>query len=347
MLNCKKTVMRVLSKAHSAFAAISTVMAIATVTLLLFGFTYSRSITLVDNGTPVSITSGKIYLDEIIAENNITLNSADQIDAPLHTKVKNGDVYNITRAKKINLIADGNISEIYTCSKTVKDALNENGIVLGSYDEISPVLEAEVSADMNVQIFRVDVNEISVDEAIPYSVKKIPSADHRFGYSEVISAGKNGVLSCRYKVITRDGEEISRELLSSEVTAEPVSETVKIGTYNTKVVASSRNELEGAKVITVNATAYDPNPASCGGSGITATGRAARFGLVAVDPKVIPLGSKLYIESTDDGKSWSYGYAIAADTGGAIKGNRIDLCYNTRSECLSFGRRTAKVYILN
>ena len=70
------------------------------------------------------------------------------------------------------------------------------------------------------------------------------------------------------------------------------------------------------------------------------------YGIVAVDPRVIPLGTKLYIESTDDGKSWSYGYCLAGDTGGAIKGNRVDLCYNTQYECIQFGRRNATVYII-
>ena len=73
----------------------------------------------------------------------------------------------------------------------------------------------------------------------------------------------------------------------------------------------------------------------------------AQYGVIAVDPKVIPLGSRVYIESSDGGKSWVYGFAVAADTGGAIKGNKIDLCYNTRAECLQFGRRSATVYILD
>ena len=104
-----------------------------------------------------------------------------------------------------------------------------------------------------------------------------------------------------------------------------------------------------SKVITANATAYDAS--SCGKApshpayGITATGRRAGYGIVAVDPSIIPLGTKLYIESADG--SYVYGTAIAADTGGAIKGNRIDLCYNTRAEAIQFGRRQMKVYILN
>ena len=79
---------------------------------------------------------------------------------------------------------------------------------------------------------------------------------------------------------------------------------------------------------------------------MTATGMKAQYGVIAVDPRVIPLGSRVYVESSDGGKSWVYGFAIAGDTGGAIKGNRIDLCYNTKAECYQFGRKSATVYVL-
>ena len=100
----------------------------------------------------------------------------------------------------------------------------------------------------------------------------------------------------------------------------------------------------------MNATAYDLSFASTGkrpgdrGWGITASGTRARPGVVAVDPKVIPLGTTLYIQSLDGSKD--YGFAIAEDKGGAIKGNRIDLFYDSNSEAMNFGRRQVKVYIL-
>jgi 3D (Asp-Asp-Asp) domain-containing protein len=87
----------------------------------------------------------------------------------------------------------------------------------------------------------------------------------------------------------------------------------------------------------MRASAYAPNYGPGVGE-ITANGMRAKKGVVAVDPRVIPLGTRLYIEG--------YGNAIAADTGGAIKGDRIDLCYNTPGECFEFGRRTVKVTIL-
>ena len=88
-------------------------------------------------------------------------------------------------------------------------------------------------------------------------------------------------------------------------------------------------------VTTMNATAYHPNDG--GGDGITATGTKAGYGTVAVDPSVIPLGSKLYIPQ--------YGEAIAADTGGAIVGHKIDLCMESYEECYQFGRRDVQVFI--
>ena len=92
--------------------------------------------------------------------------------------------------------------------------------------------------------------------------------------------------------------------------------------------------------IELESTAYDPGPISCGphATGRTATGMHAAYGIAAVDPTVIPLGTHLYVEG--------YGYAIAADTGSAIKGDRIDLCFNTYGEAIQYGRKRVRVYIL-
>ena len=109
-----------------------------------------------------------------------------------------------------------------------------------------------------------------------------------------------------------------------------------------KIIKESESrikELEKVKIISMEATAYTDDIASQGKwVGQTATGMKPQVGVVAVDPKVIPLGTKLYVEG--------YGEAIAGDTGGAIKGNRIDLFMATRSECLEFGRQNIKVWIV-
>jgi len=91
----------------------------------------------------------------------------------------------------------------------------------------------------------------------------------------------------------------------------------------------------------MEATAYEPGPRSCGkwATGYTATGIKAQKGIVAVDERVIPLGTRLYIPG--------YGFALAADRGSAIKGTRIDLCFDTYAEAIRFGRRRMNVYRLD
>lgn len=124
------------------------------------------------------------------------------------------------------------------------------------------------------------------------------------------------------------------------------SNSVTVTDGNIAVTASGTFMF--SKKLTCKATAYEGSAASNGQwAGKTATGRAPVYGVVAVDPSVIPLNSKLYIESADGGKSWVYGFAVAGDTGGAIKGNKVDLCYNTLDQCYQFGRRDCIVYVLD
>jgi len=91
------------------------------------------------------------------------------------------------------------------------------------------------------------------------------------------------------------------------------------------------------QVRTMEATAYCPKGCCGSATGRTATGRRAEYGIAAVDPRIIPLGTALYVDR--------YGFAIAADTGRAIKGNRIDLCFPTHQEAMRFGRRWVRVLI--
>lgn len=104
---------------------------------------------------------------------------------------------------------------------------------------------------------------------------------------------------------------------------------------------ASRGYFSGRRTLTMRATAYDPSPMSNGGSrsGRGSTGLRIGYGLAAVDPSYIPLGTRLYIEG--------YGHAVAGDTGGSIRGNRIDLGFDSKSEADRFGTRTVVVHILD
>jgi 3D (Asp-Asp-Asp) domain-containing protein len=147
--------------------------------------------------------------------------------------------------------------------------------------------------------------------------------------------GKDGFVKRTYRVTYRDGKAV-KELIKEETSA-PKPTLMLMGRAG---FTPSRGSFMRRKVLKMSATGYDPSPATIGpgATGRTRTGRRATYGIVAVDPRVIPLNSLVYVEG--------YGFAIAADTGGAIKGNKIDLCFDSRSKALRFGRKSVRVHVL-
>lgn len=324
---------------HSLMMTVCTLVLLFAVSITLIGFVVPKEVTLEENGRTTKVTTSRVYAEELLAEQGVSLREGDRISVSLDSVLRNGDTIVIERAKKIVLTADGVTRDLYSCESVLSAALSECGVVLEEYDEISPVLETPVTEGMNVQICRVKVFEEKQTETVAKATVVRPNPNARAGYSAVLSEGEDGSADVTYRVITRDGVEIARDEVARTVVKEPVNRIVEKGVQGSKVVAASASELNAKQVITCSATAYTARSGAK-----TASGRTAAYGVVAVDPRVIPLGSKLYIEAADG--SWVYGYAIAGDTGGAIKGNKVDLFYNSTSECYSFGRRSARIYVL-
>lgn len=186
---------------------------------------------------------------------------------------------------------------------------------------------------------RADFMTYSVNTA--YSVRKVADSSLEQGKTRIVSDGRQGLL-LKTVVETRIGTKlISREKVSERVLARPMDEVVHYGTKPPlKKLVTKSGTYYYRKSFMVMATAYEPSEVSCGpyADGFTSIGLKAGPGIIAVDPRVIPMRSKVYVEG--------YGYAIAGDVGGAIKGNRIDVCYNTVQEALNWGRRRVRVYIL-
>lgn len=304
-----------------------------------------KNFTVIDDGVKTQLTSFKANVSDALKEANIIVNPLDAMSCEKDALLKDGMTVEITRAKLVKVYVDGATHERYTARRTVKEFLDSVCISLGQFDEVSPALETPISEGLEIKVSRVIIREETYDEKIARTVIKKQSSDYNVGNNIIEQEGADGISRNTYKVMRRDSELVSAELINSEIIEAPVDQIVTVGT-NVPSFASL-GDVKYKKVIQCLATAYDPGVHSNGKwAGITATGRPAGPGIVAVDPRVIPLNSKLYIESTDDGKSWSYGYAIAGDTGGAIKGNRIDLCYSTVAECYAFGKRQCNVYIL-
>ena len=169
-------------------------------------------------------------------------------------------------------------------------------------------------------------------------------------YKEVVQKGSDGMKKSVYAESYVNGLLVERSLEEEIVYKEPVEEIIEVGTKQ-RILPTSRGGFRFKNEMDLVATAYDLSYESCGKYpddpyyGITASGTKAQPGTVAVDPSVIPLGTKLYIASTDG--SHDYGFATDLDTGSAIKGYRIDLFMEDKADALNFGIRQVKVYILD
>ncbi len=320
----------------------------------------SKKVTLVmvdafaDSEKTQELTTRQNTVSEFLDENNIQLGEFDKMNMLMEDELKSGTTLVVSKGRNFAVNIDGNVQIITTTKKTVKEAFDESGIVLSETDKVEPALDTIITEDMSVTVFRILTSEVSVSKEIPFETKKVSDSSLEKGKTRIKTKGANGIVQATYSVTTENGLETKRELISEVTVKEPVTQVVAVGTKakstktttkttkNTSTKTNSSKPFSYSKKITVSASAYSPKAGST-----TALGKPVQYGIVAVDPKVIPLGTKLYIESADNGKSWSYGYCVAGDTGGAIKGNKVDLFYNTEKECLQFGRRNAIVYILN
>lgn len=330
------------------------ILAVTLLSMILMGAMYdsqrkSVTVTIYDDFSGVdmvrTVSTRQDTVEGLLDEIYIVVDENDKVTPELDEKLEGDADIVIRRGITFTLVSDGMEVTAISTRKKVADALAEIGAAVNPDDYVSPGLEESISAGTVVTIARISYDEIKQVVEIPYSEVQVEDAGLYIGDSEVRQAGVAGEKELTYKVTYQDGQEISREVTDEQLISEPTEKIVAVGTK--KKENTHEKGFTYKQKLTVTATAYDPYPAGGSGTGITATGIKAQYGVVAVDPRVIPLGAKLYIESTDDGQSWSYGYAVAGDTGGAIKGNKIDLCYNTVGECIQFGRRSANVYVLD
>ena len=255
--------------------------------------------------------------------------------------VNGTDVY-VERAIYINVVADGESVAYKSAKGTVSAILAEGGYTVNEGDIIEPALDTEITENVSITIKRVEKSTVTKTETVKYQTEKIKTDDLYEGETEVVTEGVNGKIEHTYCVTYTDGKETDRELISSKTVTEKVNKVVKVGTRVKSSFYKSGNAPANYKqVITMKASAYTYGN---DGGNKTALGEKTRRGVVAVDPDVIPLGTKLYIESTDG--QYIYGEAVAGDTGGAIKGYKIDLFVESQRECRQFGRRNENVYII-
>lgn len=316
-----------------------TIVAITAITIMNMRKTLTISI----DGKEETFVTYKGTVQDVLLDKNIEVGVKDKVQPSLESKVSEKEIIKIKLAKPVEITANGVQLQVQSADDTIgemlkdeKESLEEHGIKFDeNIDEVSPSLDSQIEDGMSVQIVNVEKKQLVQNESINFEtvVEKDKNLDK--SVSKVKSEGVNGEKQVTYEVVYKDGVETSRNVTSTKTIKEPKNEIVVKGTG--QVYASRGGEsINYKEKINCVATAYS-------GDRTTATGRSpvrnpGGMSTIAVDPSFIPLGSKVYVEG--------YGYAIASDTGGAIKGNIIDLFLNSSSECKSWGRRPVTVLIV-
>ncbi len=314
----------------------------------------ATEVTLKVNGKDKRVWSTKETVKELLADENINLNEHDQLSVSMDSELKEDMNISITEAFQVNVNDGGEQTDVWTTSTTVADFLEQQNIELGKLDRVEPGKDTKLKSGSDVNVVRVEKVTDVVEESIDYATVTKKDSSMQKGKENVVNSGKKGKEQKHYEVVLENGKEVSRELVKTDVVEESSDRIVAVGTQvikqtasKKKTVASSKkkstssSKSSSGKVLYVSSTAYTANCPGC--SGITATGFNLKSNpgakVIAVDPSVIPLGSKVHVEG--------YGTAIAADTGGAIKGNKIDVFFSSKSAAYSWGRKSVKITILN
>lgn len=302
--------------------------------------------------------------DVVLDEVGIELSEEDTYTTTYNDGVSRID---IQRMQMVTVVYHGERSVIGTRGESVSSLLERSGFAPGAGDELSCDPDTMTSDGMTVEIVNRRIEIVEHDETVPYETNYFEDPELEAGEEIILIDGVDGVVHTKTQVVYENGVEVSRQVVDETVTTEAVTRLVvrsvdrvlleqpdepehlvrsEGGTPSTEqignntITTSTGTTYTYTSVRSVLATAY-----SCEGyTGYTFSGTVARVGAIAVDPNVIPIGTKMYVVS-DDGE-YVYGYCTAEDTGGLIKGDRIDLYFNTIDECWEFGARTCTVYIL-
>lgn len=286
----------------------------------------------------VYLTIRPSTVKDVLNQAEISLGPGDSVYPSLDTQTKDGMRITVERAKPVFVISGGRISTVFTSERNVGKVLELAKVSLAAEDKVVPGIDQEVPPDGTIRVVKVTYGEVTVDEKLPFDTEKREDSSLEAGLVRVYREGTPGIVRVTYTVKYEDGKEVSRQEKSRVKVKDPTPRILLVGTK--REVSRGGQNIRFERALEVMATAYCPCSKCCGpyANGYTHTGVPAKRGVIAVDPRVIPLGTRVYVDG--------YGFGVAADTGSAIKGQRIDVCFDTHEEALAWGIRKVKVFIL-
>ncbi|TAK27199.1 MAG: DUF348 domain-containing protein [Chloroflexota bacterium] len=277
------------------------------------------------NGLEAQFLTTRAALGDALRTAGVELQEGDSVSPSLETPVNPGLHVYVRHSTPIDLEVGGTAEQVRTLAGTVGDVLTERGVVLGDEDRVEPTLSTPIEPGMQVTIVRVEREIVAEQETLDFSVERQPDPDLEVGQQR-IEPGQEGLRQRQVEIVRENGNEVSRTVTQEWVDPEPQTGVVYYGTK--KVIRDldtpDLGELHYSRTMSVYATWYNAShgdkPRSSPWYGITATGMRAGRGVVAVDPNVIPLYTRIYIPG--------YGVAVAGDVGGGVRGNHVDLGFD-------------------
>lgn len=291
---------------------------------------------------------------EVLGQAGVSLNEYDTYTTEAGEE---GRTILINRAQTITIYYHGQTTRASSLGETAGELLDRLDLEVSGEDVVSVGLEELTYDGMEISVDHVVTAEESYTTTLPHGISYCSDASIPEGVEAVLTEGRDGELLCTAEVTYINGKETGRRVLTETVTQNPVEEIVGVGAgeglgvgdpEELPVIEEGYITLPTGEVLTytrtdtVRATAYTHTDAGC--DLVTSTGSTVRWGTVAVDPRYIPYGTRMFIMASDG--SYVYGVATAEDCGGDIKGDRMDLYMPTYEQCREFGRRRCTIYFL-
>lgn len=307
-----------------------TVMVLAGFVLVAGWFIFSaKNVTLVVDGESTQLVVRGSSVGDVLRKAGVDLKDGDTVRPAKSSRIYEGSVIVAARRQRVEII-DGTEKRVAAMTMpSVAEILASQGITLGKDDMVEAQLDTEKSQLPSIKITRRDIKTFKERQVIAYTVKREADDTLAPWETRTVRKGVNGILVNTVRVIVENGKEIERKIVDSTTLRKPVNEIIR---HSVATVSRGNNNYRSVRELTMVATAYTHT------GNRTATGTWPAYGTVAVDPGTIPLGTPLYVEG--------YGFAVAADTGGAIKGHKLDVFLENRKNALKWGKKTVKVQIL-
>ncbi|MGD0473561.1 MAG: 3D domain-containing protein [Candidatus Velthaea sp.] len=283
-------------------------------------------------------------VEGFLHERGISPAPDDSVSYDLSAAMHDGVTIAYRPALPVDVVVDGVTHSFRSSAPTVGAALSAQHLDAGPHDTVVPAQQTALEADSTIRITRATSWLERIRTAIEPPVRRKYDIGLVTGSQRVVDPGKAGTKETTVEMLRPDASAAPHRVwLAARVLRFPRAKVVAegVGDYSS-LAGVARRGMSGTvrladAALRMVATAYTAGCDGC--SGITASGRPAGHGIVAVDPRYIPLGTHLYIPG--------YGQATAGDTGGAIRGNRIDLGFESHRDAMKFGRRPIVVYVFD